>query len=285
MMRQHLKAYGLLMRVDRPIGTYLVLWPALWALWIAGEGFPDGLILLVFVLGAFLMRSAGCVINDFADRKIDPHVTRTKARPLATGEVSSNEALILFAGLCLIAFLLVLLLNRFTIMLAFFGVALAIVYPFMKRYTHWPQVFLGVAFAWSIPMAFAAQTNAVPAGTWLLFAANLCWVVAYDTMYAMVDRNDDLEIGVKSTAILFGRYDRLIIGLFQLSFLTLMAFTGYWFELGVIFNIGLIAVTGLMGYHQYLIQSRNREKCFAAFLHNNHIGAAIFIAIVLDYAL
>lgn len=285
MMRQHLKAYGLLMRVDRPIGTYLVLWPALWALWIAGEGFPDGLILLVFVLGAFLMRSAGCVINDFADRKIDPHVTRTKARPLATGEVSSNEALILFAGLCLIAFLLVLLLNRFTIMLAFVGVALAIVYPFMKRYTHWPQVFLGVAFAWSIPMAFAAQTNAVPAGTWLLFAANLCWVVAYDTMYAMVDRNDDLEIGVKSTAILFGRYDRLIIGLFQLSFLTLMAFTGYWFELGVIFNIGLIAVTGLMGYHQYLIQSRNREKCFAAFLHNNHIGAAIFIAIVLDYAL
>jgi 4-hydroxybenzoate polyprenyltransferase len=285
MIKQKLNAYSRLMRIDRPIGTYLVLWPTLWALWIAGAGHPDGLVLLVFVLGTFLMRSAGCVINDFADRKVDGHVKRTRERPLATGEVGAKEALLLFGVLALIAFLLVLLMNRLTIMLAFVGVALAIIYPFMKRYTHWPQVFLGMAFAWGMPMAFAAQTGSVPAGLWLLYGANFCWVVAYDTMYAMVDRDDDLIIGVKSTAILFGRHDRLIIGLFQIAFLTLMAAAGSWFELGAIYYAGLLIAAGLAAYHQYLIKERERDNCFTAFLHNNYVGMAIFIAIVLDFAL
>jgi 4-hydroxybenzoate polyprenyltransferase len=285
MLTQRLQAYGRLMRLDRPIGTYLVLWPTLWALWIAGKGHPDGLILLVFVAGTFLMRSAGCVINDFADRKVDPHVKRTKARPLATGEVSSREALALFTALCLTAFLLVLLMNRLTVMLAFVGVGLAAIYPFMKRYTHWPQVFLGVAFAWGMPMAFAAQTGGVPAGVWIMLTANICWVIAYDTMYAMVDRDDDLKIGVKSTAILFGRYDRLIIGLFQLGFLALMVVAGHWFKLGIVYDIGLAVAAGLGIYHQYLIRKRERDPCFKAFLHNNYVGMAIFIAIVLNFAL
>jgi len=285
MIRQRFNAYGRLMRIDRPIGTYLVLWPTLWALWIAGSGHPDGLVLLVFILGTFLMRSAGCVINDFADRKVDGHVERTKERPLATGEVGAKEALVLFGVLALAAFLLVLLMNRLTIMLAFVGVALAIIYPFMKRYTHWPQVFLGMAFAWGMPMAFAAQTGTVPAGLWLLYAANFCWVVAYDTMYAMVDRDDDLIIGVKSTAILFGRHDRLIIGLFQAAFLALMVVAGAWFKLGAIYYGGLLLAAGLAAYHQYLIRERSREECFAAFLNNNYVGMVIFIGIVLDFAL
>jgi len=283
-IKQRIEAYGRLMRVHRPIGTYLVLWPSLWALWIAGDGHPDGLILLVFVLGAFLMRSAGCVINDFADRSVDPHVTRTKSRPLATGEVSPKEALILFALLCLTAFLLVLLMNQLTIILSFVAVLLATVYPFMKRYTHWPQVFLGAAFGWSIPMAFAAQTNAVPVEAWILFVANLCWVVAYDTMYAMADRDDDLRIGIKSTAVLFGKYDRPIIGLFQTSFIALMIFAGLSFDLGAVFYLGLIAVLGLMVYHQYLIRRRKHTECIAAFLHNNFVGLVVFAAIVLDFS-
>ncbi|HKJ83198.1 MAG TPA: 4-hydroxybenzoate octaprenyltransferase [Mariprofundaceae bacterium] len=285
MIAQRLQAYGRLMRLDRPIGTYLVLWPTLWALWIAGRGHPDGLILLVFVLGTFLMRSAGCVINDFADRKVDPHVKRTKARPLATGEVGAREALLLFALLALTAFLLVLLMNRLTIMLACGGVVIAAIYPFMKRYTHWPQVFLGVAFAWGMPMAFAAQTGTVPAGLWILFAANFCWVMAYDTIYAMVDRDDDLKIGVKSTAILFGRFDRLVIVLFQVAFIALMAVAGHWFGLGILYDLGLLVAALLLLYHQYRIRRRERDPCFRAFLHNNYVGMAIFIAIVLDFAI
>lgn len=282
---QRLKSYARLMRVDRPIGTYLVLWPTLWALWIAGEGHPDGMILLVFVIGTFLMRSAGCVINDFADRRIDPHVKRTKARPLAVGEVSSREALALFGVLCLGAFLLVLLMNRLTVMLACAGIVIAAIYPFMKRYTHWPQAFLGVAFAWGMPMAFAAQTGTVPDGVWIMLAANICWVIAYDTMYAMVDRDDDLKIGVKSTAILFGRYDRLIIGLFQVGFLALMAVAGRWFGLGLVYETGLAVAAGFGVYHQYLIRKRERDPCFKAFLNNHYLGMAIFVAIVLDFVL
>ena len=206
-----LAVYGRLMRVDKPIGTYLVIWPMLWALWVAGAGHPDAFVVFVFLTGAFLMRSAGCVINDFADRNIDLYVQRTQGRPLATGEASPAEAIALFAVLVLAAFLLVLLMNTLTIQLAFAAVGLAVIYPFMKRFTHLPQVFLGVAFAWGIPMAFAAVTGSVPTIAWLMVLANICWVVAYDTMYAMVDRDDDLEIGVKSTAILFAQYDRFII--------------------------------------------------------------------------
>ncbi|MFQ5346065.1 MAG: 4-hydroxybenzoate octaprenyltransferase [Mariprofundus sp.] len=275
--------YKRLMRTDRPIGTLLLLWPTLWALWIAGEGHPDGMVLLIFAAGVFLMRSAGCVINDIADRNIDQYVDRTKARPLAAGEIGSKEALGLFVVLCLTAFCLVLLTNQLTILLSFVAVALAALYPFMKRYTHWPQVFLGTAFSMAIPMAFAAQTESVPAAAWLIFAANVCWVVAYDTMYAMADRDDDLLIGVKSTAILFGEWDRHIIGLFQLGFIGLMLFSGLMMDAGLIYYSGLIAAVGLMVYHQKLTFQRERQDCFKAFLNNNYVGAILFIAIFFDY--
>lgn len=282
LLSERIQIYKRLMRTDRPIGTLLLLWPTLWALWIAGNGHPDGLIVLIFALGVFLMRSAGCVINDYADRDIDPHVERTKMRPLAADEISSKEALALFFGLCLLAFLLVLMTNQLTIMLSFAAVGLAALYPFMKRYTHWPQVFLGAAFSMAIPMAFAAQTSDVPAAVWLIFVANVCWVVAYDTMYAMVDRDDDLLIGVKSTAILFGSYDRFIIALFQLGFLLLMLLAGLSFELGPIYYLGLFIALLFAVYHQKLIYQRKREYCFKAFLHNNLLGAAVFVALVVD---
>ncbi len=276
--------YGRLMRVDRPIGTYLVAWPMLWALWIAGGGHPDGFIVTVFLMGAFLMRSAGCVINDFADRGIDGKVERTRARPLATGEASAEEALALFVALALSAFLLVLLMNRLTIMLSLAAVALAALYPFMKRFTHLPQLFLGAAFAWSIPMAFAAVQNGVPPVAWLLFAATVCWVVAYDTMYAMVDREDDLKIGVKSTAILFGRFDRLIIGLLQLLMFALLIAAGMLAERGAPYALGLMAAAALAVYQQYLIRARRRDACFRAFLNNHYLGMLIFLGLFLDYA-
>jgi len=282
-MNDRFRIYLRLMRADKPIGTYLVAWPMLWALWLAGQGHPDASVVLVFIAGAFLMRSAGCVINDFADRKVDPHVERTRARPLATGEISSKEALGLFAALCLAAFALVLTTNTLTVYLSFGGVALAALYPFMKRYTHWPQVFLGAAFGWAVPMAFAAQSGSVPAAAWLVFAANVCWVVAYDTMYAMVDRDDDLKIGVKSTAILFGQWDRHIIGLFQLAFLVLMVFAGRAFEVGLLFYIGLLVAAGFALYHQRLIHARQRDACFKAFLNNNLLGMTVFIALALSY--
>ncbi|TLS66326.1 4-hydroxybenzoate octaprenyltransferase [Mariprofundus erugo] len=272
-----------MMRLDRPIGTLLLLWPTLWALWLAGDGHPDGQLVLVFMLGVFLMRSAGCVINDYADRNIDGFVERTRSRPLAAGEVRPIEALLLFAFLSFVSFLLVLMTNQLTVELACVAVALAALYPFMKRYTYWPQVFLGAAFGWAIPMAFAAQTGHVPAASWLLFLANICWVVVYDTMYAMVDRDDDLKIGVKSTAVLFGALDRHMIGLFQLFFVLLMAAVGVSFSAGLFFYAALLLAALLSLYHQSLIFGRERDHCFKAFLHNNYLGAVIFGGIVIDH--
>lgn len=274
--------YLRLTRLDRPIGIFLLMWPMLWALWLAADGVPPLLPLVVFLLGCVLMRSAGCVINDVADRRIDPHVRRTKARPLTAGEVSVVEALALFAGLCLAAFALVLLLNRLTILLSFVGAGLAVLYPFTKRATHWPQMFLGAAFAWAVPMAFAAVAGTVPAAAWLLFAATLVWALVYDSMYAMVDRDDDLRIGVKSTAVLWGRYDRLWIGVFQAIFLALLVASGAAFGLGPLYYTGLAAAAAIAVYHQWLISDRDRDACFRAFLHNHYLGMAVFVGIVLD---
>jgi 4-hydroxybenzoate polyprenyltransferase len=280
-----LRDYARLMRLDRPIGILLLLWPALWALWIAGQGRPLPHILVVFVAGVVLMRSAGCVINDYADRDFDPHVERTRARPLAAGRVSSREALVLFVLLSLAAFALVLSLNRLTILLSFVGAGLAASYPFMKRWTHVPQLYLGAAFGWGIPMAFAAQSGGLPATAWILFAANICWAVAYDTAYAMVDRDDDLRIGVKSTAILFGRADRLMVGLFHLLTLLLLAWVGAREQLGVTYYISLGAAAGFALYQQWLIRARTRDGCFRAFLNNNGFGAVVFAGLALDYLL
>ncbi len=281
--QQRLLQYYLLTRLNRPIGIFLLLWPTLWALWIAGDGRPDFLVLIVFVLGVVLMRSAGCVINDYADRDIDPHVVRTRERPMATGRVSSKEALALFGALCLIAFGLVLLMNDLTIMLSVGGVILAIIYPFMKRYTHLPQVFLGMAFGWAVPMVFAAQTGAVPQVAWLLFVATVLWATAYDTMYAMVDRRDDMRIGVKSTAILLGDADRWVISGIQLLFLVAMLLVGRQLEMGSFYYGGLVVAAGFGAYQQYLIRNREGAACFRAFLNNNWFGAAIFCGIVLHY--
>lgn len=271
-----LKEYALLMRLDRPIGILLLLWPTLWGLWFAGNGRPDWLVLFVFVGGVVLMRSAGCVVNDYADRDVDPHVERTKNRPLAAGRVSKREALSLFVVLCLAAFALVLLMNRLTIALSFVGAFLAASYPFMKRYTHLPQFYLGAAFGWSIPMAFAAQTGSVPLLAWILFFANVFWSVAYDTAYAMVDREDDLKVGVKSTAILFGRFDRLLIGLFHLLCLGLLAWAGMIAKLGGFYFAGLVIALSFALWQQWLIRDRQGPACFRAFLNNNWFGAAVF---------
>lgn len=282
-VRERLVEYARLMRLDRPIGILLLLWPTLWALWIAGQGRPDPLVLAVFVAGVVLMRSAGCVINDFADRHFDPHVARTRDRPIAAGRVSPREALILFAVLCLLAFGLVLLMNRLTILLSFVAVVLAAVYPFTKRITHLPQVVLGAAFGWAIPMAFAAQTGELPRIAWLLFVVNILWSVAYDTLYAMVDREDDLKIGVKSTAILFGEADRLVVGVLQLLVLLGLSLVGSLAGLGDFYAIGLLVAALLALYQQYLIRDRDPQRCFEAFLNNNWFGAAVFAGIALDY--
>lgn len=284
-LQQKLVAYAQLMRLHKPIGTYLVLWPTLWSLWIAAEGFPSASNLVIFILGVYLMRAAGCVINDFADQGIDGHVRRTRERPLITGRVSSKEAVILFVVLSLTAFVLVLFTNRLTIMLSFGGLALAFCYPFMKRYTHLPQVVLGAAFAWSVPMAFAAQAGSLPQASWLIYLGVVLWTVAYDTFYAMVDREDDLKIGVKSTAILFGEQDRVITGCLQFMSLFALALAGRHFELGGWYQVGLLAAGALFIWQQYLIRARNRDRCFQAFLNNNWVGMVIFIGIVLDYAL
>lgn len=275
--------YLQLMRLHRPIGIYLVLWPTLWSLWLAAGGVPRWDLLLIFVAGVVLMRSAGCVINDFADRKVDGHVARTRSRPLVTGQVSAAEAAVLFALLAFAAFLLVLLTNDLTMYLSVGGVALAFCYPFMKRYTHLPQVVLGAAFAWSVPMAFAAQTGKLSTEVWLLYTAVLLWTVAYDTFYAMVDRDDDVKIGVKSTAILFGDQDRLATAVLQFLTVLALAMVGNRFQLGLIFQLSLLVVIGLMSYQQYLIRHRQRDACFQAFLNNNWVGMVIFIGIVLDY--
>jgi 4-hydroxybenzoate polyprenyltransferase len=275
--------YALLMRMNRPIGTYLLLWPTVWALWIAGEGNPATGVTLVFVLGVVLMRSAGCVINDYADRDFDPHVARTRDRPIAAGKVQPKEALLLFVVLCLIAFTLVLTMNWLTIGLSVVGALLAAIYPFMKRHTYLPQVFLGLAFGWAIPMAFAAQTGEVPIVAWLLLTATVLWATAYDSMYAMVDIDDDLKIGVKSTAILFGEADKIIIGSLQAMFLLTMWIVGNKLQLGGFYFAGLLTAAGLGIYQQYLIRERDPAGCFKAFLNNHWFGAAIFAGLVLHF--
>lgn len=280
-----INAYWRLMRFDRPIGILLLLWPGLWALWLAGQGRPDPLIVTAIILGTLLMRAAGCVINDYADRDFDPHVERTKLRPIAAGEVRPREALWLFIGLCLAAFALVLTLNPLTIALSVPGAFLAGSYPFTKRYTHLPQAYLGIAFGWAVPMSFAAQTSELPWLCWELFIATAIWALIYDTQYAMVDREDDLKIGVKSTAILFGAHDRLIIGLLQLLMLAILADVGRSAGLGTPYQTGLVAGVGWFGYQQWLIRHRDRTGCFQAFLNNHWFGATIFVAIALSYAL
>ncbi|MBL0681818.1 4-hydroxybenzoate octaprenyltransferase [Aeromonas dhakensis] len=276
-------AYVQLARIDKPIGTLLLLWPTLWALWLAADGLPDLWTLLVFVVGVFLMRSAGCVINDYADRNFDGHVKRTAGRPLPMGKVKPREVLALFAVLALISFALVLTMNPLTIGLSFAALLLAVCYPFMKRYIPIPQLVLGMAFSWSIPMAYAAQANALPAVAWLVFLANLLWTIAYDTEYAMVDRDDDLKLGLKSSAILFGRHDKRIIGALQLLTLLILLLVGQLSELGSSYYWSLLAAAALFVYQQRLIRERAREACFQAFLNNNYVGALIFAGVVFNY--
>lgn len=276
--------YAQLMRLHRPIGIYLVIWPMLWALWLAAGGLPQMKVLIIFILGAAIMRSAGCVINDFADRKVDGHVARTKNRPLATGEVSVKETVILFCLLCLAAFALVMQTNRLTIVLSIGGLLLASVYPFMKRYTHLPQIVLGAAFAWSIPMAFAAETGGLNSAIWMVYATVLIWTVVYDTFYAMTDRDDDIKVGVKSTAILFGHMDRPITAALQVMCIMGLYLIGQRFELGWIYLTSLFLTCVLFVYQQILIRHRKAESCFNAFLNNNWVGMVIFAGIALDYA-
>ena len=283
-IKQKAIIYWRLTRMDRPIGTLLLLWPTLWSLWIAAKGVPSIKNLVIFVLGVIVMRAAGCVINDFADRKIDGKVMRTKDRPLATGVVSSREAIGLFIALCLIAFALVLFTDPLTIKLSVGGLILAFCYPFMKRHTHLPQVVLGAAFAWGIPMAYAAEAGELHQGMWLIYLSVVLWTVAYDTFYAMVDRDDDLKIGVKSTAILFGEQDRLMTGVLQIMALYSLVLVGNRFELGTFYYLGLAVAAGLFIYQQWLIRFRARDACFKAFLNNNWVGMAIFVGIVMDYS-
>lgn len=274
--------YVRLMRLDRPIGVFLLLWPTLWALWLAGSGRPSVANIVIFSLGVLLMRSAGCVVNDYADRNLDGHVRRTKARPLATGEISVRQALVLFVSLCFLALILVLLTNLKTVMLSVVAVLLAAVYPFMKRHTYLPQVVLGAAFGWAIPMAWAAEEMPFNDITWLLFTANLLWTVVYDTMYAMTDREDDLKIGIKSTAILFGDYDRAVIGLLQLLTLLALTLVGIQAGTGIIYYISIVIAGVLMLWQQWHIRERDPQACFQAFLHNNWVGVVIFAGLFLD---
>ncbi|PMH45428.1 4-hydroxybenzoate polyprenyltransferase [Vibrio sp. 10N.286.49.B3] len=277
------QAYWRLMRMDRPIGTLLLLWPTLWALIISAQGIPDLKVLAVFILGVFLMRSAGCVINDFADRKVDGHVKRTKLRPLPSGLVTAKEAIVLFIVLAVLSFLLVLTMNPLTIQLSFGGIVLAFIYPFMKRYTHLPQLFLALAFSWAIPMAWAAESNALPPMVWFVFAINALWTIAYDTQYAMVDRDDDLKIGIKSTAILFGRADKLIVGLLQFMTLSMLMGLGSLYQLGASFYWCLLIVGALFVYQQRLMRHRERELCFEAFLNNNYVGMTITVGLLIAF--
>lgn len=275
--------YFLLMRLHRPIGIYLLLHPTLWALWLASNGRPSFDLIIIFVMGVILMRSAGCVINDYADRNVDPHVHRTKDRPIASGIVSPKEALILFISLILLSFLLALQLNFFTILLSIPAVCLAAIYPFMKRYTHYPQIVLGAAFSWGIPMVFSAQLNQVPFVAWWLFFTALLWTVAYDTQYAMTDREDDLKIGVKSTAIIFGQFDKLIIGILQILVLISLSTIGFFQQLNLFYQLGVLAMAGFFIYQQYLTKDREPARCFEAFLNNHWAGLVVFIGLVLSY--
>lgn len=282
--KQSWKYYSQMMRLDKPIGTLLLLWPTLWALWIAAEGMPDYWILTVFVIGVFLTRSAGCIINDYADRDFDAHVQRTRTRPLAQNLVKGSEAITLFVILMMAAFALVLTLNTMTILLSIIAVLLAATYPFMKRFTYFPQVVLGAAFAWSIPMAFAAVQQQIPTIVWVIYLSTLLWVLAYDTLYGMVDRDDDLKLGLKSTAILFAEMDLLMVSTIQGLFLLGMMLVGQRLELSFYYFCGLAIAAIISVIQLYACRKRNREKLFNAFLNNNYVGMFIFIGIVCHYA-
>ncbi|MDX2410780.1 MAG: 4-hydroxybenzoate octaprenyltransferase [Woeseiaceae bacterium] len=278
-----LRNYAKLMRIDKPIGTWLLMWPTLWALWLAGKGHPDQWLFVVFVLGVFIMRSAGCVLNDYVDRKIDPYVERTRTRPIASGAVAPAEALVLFLALSLIAIGLATMLNRPARLLAIVAAGLTIAYPFIKRVVSIPQLVLGAAFGWAVPMAFAAQTGETPQLAWLVFGAALVWAVIYDTFYAMVDREDDRKVGVKSTALLFGEVDLFVIAGLQLLMLVALTLVGLRAELGFWYFASVVGAAALMAYHQWLARDRQPAGCFAAFLHNHTIGLVIFVGIVLHY--
>jgi len=281
-LNQRLDAYERLMRLDQPIGALLLLWPALWSLWLARRAVPELEILVIFLLGVVLTRSAGCVINDYADRKFDPHVQRTRDRPLAAGIVSAREAVALAAALLLIAFVLVLQLNWLTVKLSFAALAITVIYPFLKRFFVFPQAWLGVAFSFSIPMACAAQLGYIPAAGWALMGATFFWIVAYDTEYAMVDRDDDVKLGLKSSAILLGRFDVAGVMVAQVLFLTIMTVIGRWQRLGSFYFMGLAVAAVLIVYQYWLIRGRDRNRCFRAFRNNNWVGMAIFAGLALD---
>lgn len=282
-LTERLEQYEKLMRLDKPVGILLLLWPTLWGLWFASSGHLSWWVVWIFVLGTVLMRSAGCVVNDYADRDIDPHVARTQNRPLAARRISTKEALLLAAGLAILAFLLILPLNRLVIWLSIPAVVLAASYPYTKRFLAIPQAYLGVAFGFGIPMAYAAMQGAVPAQAWLLLLANVFWAVAYDTEYAMVDRADDLKIGIKTSAITFGRFDVLAVMLSYLAALGLLTLVGWQYHRGMAYFAGLIVAGAIAGYHYYLIRERDPARCFRAFLHNNWLGAAVFVGLLMDY--
>ena len=282
-MFERWSAYARLMRLDKPIGSLLLLWPTLWALWIAGQGQPDPRIVLIFVAGVFVMRSAGCVMNDIADRNFDPHVERTKDRPLANSEISVKAALVLFVVLGIIALALIATLNRPTIYLAAVGLLLAVTYPFTKRITMLPQLYLGVAFGWGIPMAFSAHLETVSLTGWLVLLANIFWAGAYDTFYAMVDRDDDLRIGVKSLAVLSGQRVRQVIGVFQVLTLATLILVGVLNQFNGYYYLGLCGAATIAVWHQYMCRNEDRDKCFKAFLGNSWFGASVFGGVVLAY--
>jgi len=285
-LTERLTEYLMLARLHRPIGILLLLWPTLWGLWIASDGNPGVSNVIVFVLGTVLMRSAGCAINDYADRDFDGHVERTKDRPLAARRISTDEAVMVAATLAFIAFLLVyFFLNKLSLYLSFAALAIAATYPLFKRFFSLPQAYLGIAFGFGIPMAFAAETDGIPAIAWWLLAANICWTIAYDTEYAMVDRNDDVRIGIKTTALLFGRFDVLAVMLSYAAMLGIMALIGFHLQLGWLYLAGLAVAAAIAGEHYRMIRGRSREGCFKAFMHNNWLGAAIFAGILMDYTL
>jgi len=282
---ERLNIYEQLTRLDRPIGILLLLWPTLWGLWMSSYGFPNPLVAVIFIVGVVLMRSAGCIVNDFADRNFDAHVERTRERPLAANLISPFEALALAAMLALLAFLLVLQLNALTVKLSLIALALTVVYPFLKRLFWLPQAWLGIAFGFGIPMAFAAHHNQVVPIAWVMLAANVFWALAYDTEYAMVDRDDDMKLGLKSSAILFGRFDVLGVMICHALFVLIMIYVGWWAQLGVFYFMGLVAAACLAGYQYVLMRERQRESYFRAFLNNNLVGAAVFVGIVVDFLL
>ena len=284
-LNKKLDAYERLMRLDKPIGILLLLWPTLWALWIASDGVPNWIILLIFITGTALMRSAGCVLNDIADRKYDGQVERTKNRPLATGELSVKEAYLLAGVLCLLAFTMVLQLNQKTVFLSFAALFLAATYPFTKRFLAIPQAYLGVAFGFGIPMAFAAVNNLIPSLAWILLAVNVFWAIAYDTEYAMVDRDDDIKIGIKSSALFFGKYDVLAVMMSYIAMLSLMIYVGQLKAYGTFYYLGLAAALMLIVWQYQLIKKRVKAECFNAFLANNWIGFALFIGLAIQYLL